>query len=79
MSFSVFISAGVANPPAVWYLAGGFLDHKSFIENCSTGLEAASERGIALIFPDTSPRDLDFPGFHNFWYGNGKSFYVDAT
>ncbi|KAL8902681.1 MAG: hypothetical protein Q9207_004465 [Kuettlingeria erythrocarpa] len=41
---------------------------------------AASKKGIAVLYPDTSPRGLQIPGeneSHDF--GTGAGFYVDAT
>jgi S-formylglutathione hydrolase len=40
----------------------------------------ASELGLALLYPDTSPRGLDLPGEHDSWdFGSAASFYIDAT
>ncbi|KAI1002723.1 hypothetical protein K3495_g5479 [Podosphaera aphanis] len=40
----------------------------------------ASQRGIAIVFPDTSPRDLNIPGEDDAYdFGTGASFYIDAT
>ena len=40
----------------------------------------ASRLGLALLFPDTSPRSLDLPGEHESWdFGSAASFYVDAA
>ncbi|KAJ8509425.1 hypothetical protein ONZ45_g8396 [Pleurotus djamor] len=46
---------------------GGFLAH-------------ASEEGIALLFPDTSPRGAGIEGEDDSWdFGTGAGFYVNAT
>ncbi|KAK4069557.1 uncharacterized protein Triagg1_6981 [Trichoderma aggressivum f. europaeum] len=40
----------------------------------------ASSLGLALLYPDTSPRGLDLPGEHESWdFGSAASFYIDAT
>jgi hypothetical protein len=40
----------------------------------------ASELGIALVSPDTSPRGAEFPGESDSWdFGVGAGFYLDAT
>jgi S-formylglutathione hydrolase len=41
---------------------------------------AASELGVMLVAPDTSPRGAGFPGESESWdFGVGAGFYVDAT
>ena len=41
----------------------------------------ASRLGLALLFPDTSPRETgDLPGEHDSYdFGSAASFYIDAT
>ncbi|KAL2271875.1 hypothetical protein VTJ83DRAFT_1246 [Remersonia thermophila] len=52
-------------------------------ENCSEKgfLQArASQLGLAILYPDTSPRGLDLPGEAESWdFGLAAGFYVDAT
>lgn len=41
---------------------------------------AASEAGIAILYPDTSPRGLGIEGEdQSYDFGSGAGFYVDAT
>ncbi|KAI8627389.1 carbohydrate esterase family 1 protein [Xylariaceae sp. FL1651] len=41
---------------------------------------AASRHGIAVVFPDTSPRGARIAGEDDSWdFGTGAGFYVDAT
>lgn len=41
---------------------------------------AASEKGIAVLYPDTSPRGLKIQGEDDSYdFGSGAGFYVDAT
>jgi S-formylglutathione hydrolase len=62
MSFGIFRPANLENPSALWFLAGLTCDEKRFSEKCTLGLKAAAEAGVALVFPDTSPRAIDIPG-----------------
>ncbi|KAH8815608.1 carbohydrate esterase family 1 protein [Xylogone sp. PMI_703] len=40
----------------------------------------ASQKGIAIVYPDTSPRGLNIAGEDDGWdFGTGAGFYVDAT
>ncbi|KAL6404046.1 carbohydrate esterase family 1 [Ilyonectria robusta] len=40
----------------------------------------AAPLGLALLYPDTSPRGLDLPGEHDSWdFGSAASFYIDST
>lgn len=40
----------------------------------------ASELGVALVSPDTSPRGLNIPGEADSWdFGVGAGFYLNAT
>ena len=41
---------------------------------------AAAKHGIAIVYPDTSPRGLGISGEGDSWdFGTGAGFYVDAT
>lgn len=43
-------------------------------------LSVASSQGIAILFPDTSPRGAGVPGEDDDWdFGTGAGFYLDAT
>ncbi|KAF4121142.1 S-formylglutathione hydrolase [Geosmithia morbida] len=40
----------------------------------------ASRLGLALLYPDTSPRGTEHPGEHDAYdFGSAASFYIDAT
>ncbi|KAN0115019.1 esterase [Hyaloscypha variabilis] len=40
----------------------------------------AGQKGIAVVYPDTSPRGLKIQGEDDSWdFGTGASFYLDAT
>lgn len=52
-------------------------------DNCSEKgffQHGASKHGIAILYPDTSPRGLGLAGEKDSWdFGEGASFYIDAT
>ncbi|KAH7354301.1 S-formylglutathione hydrolase [Plectosphaerella cucumerina] len=68
-----------APAPLLIYLSGltctpDNATEKAFLQS------TASARGIALLFPDTSPRGLDIPGATDAYdFGEAASFYIDAT
>ncbi|WP_407673386.1 S-formylglutathione hydrolase [Paracoccus caeni] len=81
MTFAVYLPPQIAEGqkiPVLWYLSGLTCTH----ENAMTKAGAqgwAAEQGIALIFPDTSPRGdriADDPAYD---LGQGAGFYVNAT
>ncbi|KAF7189809.1 S-formylglutathione hydrolase [Pseudocercospora fuligena] len=65
--------------PALFYLAGLTCTgdngaEKGFFQN------KASQKGIAVVYPDTSPRGLGIAGEDDAYdFGSGAGFYVDAT
>ena len=82
MRFSVFLPAqAIAGEhiPALIYLAGLTCNEETFITKAGAQRRAA-ELEIALIAPDTSPRDAGIAGESNAWdFGLAASFYLDAT
>ncbi|KAL2437084.1 S-formylglutathione hydrolase [Exophiala dermatitidis] len=52
-------------------------------DNCSEKgffQHGASKKGIAILYPDTSPRSVGIQGEDDSWdFGTGAGFYVDAT
>ncbi len=81
MAVSVFLppQAKTGKVPVLMYLSGltcspdncaekGFFQH------------GAARHGIALVWPDTSPRGLGLPGEKDSWdFGEAASFYIDAA
>lgn len=65
--------------PALFYLSGLTCTG----DNCSEKgffQHAASKHGIAVVYPDTSPRGLKIEGEDDAYdFGSGAGFYVDAT
>ncbi|WP_096664985.1 S-formylglutathione hydrolase [Polaromonas sp. AET17H-212] len=85
MKFSVFlppqaaIDAAGGSLPALVYLAGLTCNEETFMVKAGAQRLAAS-LGLALIAPDTSPRDANLPGEAESWdFGVGAGFYLDAT
>lgn len=80
MTFAVYLppQAKVEKVPVLWYLSGLTCTH----ENAMTKAGAqgwAAKHGIALVFPDTSPRGDDVADDEAYDLGQGAGFYVDAT
>jgi S-formylglutathione hydrolase len=81
MRFSVYIPAQAqgARLPALFYLAGLTCSEETFPTKAGAQ-RFASEEGIILISPDTSPRGSGVPGENDSWdFGVGAGFYLDAT
>lgn len=80
MTFAVYLppQAQTKSVPALWYLSGLTCTH----ENAMTkgGLqEHAAQHGVALVFPDTSPRGAGVADDDAYDLGMGAGFYVNAT
>ena len=80
MTFGLFLpeEAQEGPVPVLWFLSGLSCTH----ENAMTKAGAqgwAAEQGIALIFPDTSPRGPGVADDAAFDLGQGAGFYVNAT
>jgi len=81
MKFAVFVPErqGSASVPVLYYLAGLTCTEETFTTK-GGAQRVASELGIALVMPDTSPRAVRYPGDDASWdFGLGAGFYVDAT
>lgn len=81
MRFSVFLppEARVREVPVLFYLAGLTCTEETFMIKAGAQ-RLAADHGIALVAPDTSPRDANLPGEKDDWnFGVGAGFYVDAT
>jgi S-formylglutathione hydrolase len=81
MRFSVYLppQAQVAPVPVLYYLAGLTCTDETFMMKAGAQ-RVAAELGLALVAPDTSPREPRFPGDDESWdFGIAAGFYVDAT
>jgi S-formylglutathione hydrolase len=79
MNFAVYLPDGVKNPPFLIWLSGLTCTDENFITKAGAQ-RMASELGLALIAPDTSPRATGLAGEDDSYdLGSGAGFYVDAT
>lgn len=81
MRFAVFTppQAAEGNCPALYFLAGLTCTEENFAVKAGAQ-RRASELGLVLVMPDTSPRGTELPGEHDSYdFGSGAGFYVDAT
>ena len=80
MTFGLFLPAEASDGPVpvLWYLSGLTCTHENAMTKA--GAQAwAAEEGIALCFPDTSPRGEDVADHEDYDLGQGAGFYIDAT
>lgn len=79
MRFSLFLPPGVTDAPVFYWLSGLTCTEENFMAKAGAQRRAA-ELGLAIVAPDTSPRDTGIPGEDQDWdLGSGAGFYVDAT
>ena len=81
MTFSVFVppQADQGEPcPVIWYLSGLTCTHANVTDK-GEYRRACAELGLIFVAPDTSPRGPDVPDDEAYDFGQGASFYVDAT
>ena len=80
MTFGLFMPAEAENDPVpvLWFLSGLTCTHENAMVKAGAQNWAA-EQGIALIFPDTSPRGTGVANDEAYDLGQGAGFYVDAT
>ncbi|MFT3690534.1 S-formylglutathione hydrolase [Paenirhodobacter sp.] len=80
MTFGLFLPAeAIERPvPVLWYLSGLTCTHENAMVKAGAQRFAA-EQGIALVFPDTSPRGPGVADDAAYDLGQGAGFYVNAT
>jgi S-formylglutathione hydrolase len=80
MTFGLFLpeEAQHGPVPVLWYLSGLTCTHENAMVKAGAQCWAA-EHGIALVFPDTSPRGDDVADDEAYDLGKGAGFYVNAT
>lgn len=80
MTFGLFLpeEARDGPVPVLWFLAGLTCTHENAMVKAGAQRWAA-EQGIALVFPDTSPRGEGVADDPAFDLGQGAGFYVNAT
>lgn len=80
MTFGLFLPAEAAlHPvPVLWFLSGLTCTHENaMVKSGAQGW--AARHGIAVVFPDTSPRGDGVADDSAFDLGQGAGFYVNAT
>lgn len=81
MKFGVFVPPQAARGPVpvLFFLAGLTCTEETFAIKAGAQRYAA-ELGLAIVTPDTSPRDTGIEGADASWdFGHGAGFYLDAT
>ncbi|MDB3910951.1 S-formylglutathione hydrolase [Paracoccaceae bacterium] len=80
MTFGLFLPAEAQSGPVpvMWFLSGLTCTHENAM--VKAGAQGwAAEQGIALVFPDTSPRGEGVADDDAYDLGQGAGFYVNAT
>ncbi|MHC9236058.1 S-formylglutathione hydrolase [Pseudooceanicola sp. 502str34] len=80
MTFGLFLPEEAADGPVplLWFLSGLTCTHENAM--VKAGAQAwAAQQGIALVFPDTSPRGEGVADDEAYDLGKGAGFYVNAT
>ncbi len=80
MTFGLYLppQARDEKVPLLWFLSGLTCTHENAM--VKAGAQAlAAEQGLAVVFPDTSPRGPGVPDDPAFDLGQGAGFYVNAT
>jgi hypothetical protein len=76
--WNAYIIVGLKAPQS--FLGQRELYHHLCALHVSGAQRKASELGIVLVAPDTSPRGLGVPGESDSWdFGVGAGFYINAT
>ena len=82
MNFSIYLppEANSGSVPVVYWLSGLTCTDENFVQKAGAQ-RYASELGIALVAPDTSPRGDNVPDdpLGEYDFGLGAGFYVNAT
>ena len=80
MTFAVYLppQAKIQKVPVLWFLSGLTCTHENAMTKA--GAQAwAAKYGVALVFPDTSPRGEAVANDEAYDLGQGAGFYVDAV
>ncbi len=82
MRFAIFLPPGLeggGKAPALYFLSGLTCTEENFTVKAGAQRFAA-ECGLALVVPDTSPRNVGIPGEdEQDFIGSGAGFYINAT
>lgn len=78
MTFGLFLPEAEGPVPVLFYLSGLTCTHENAMVKAGAQAHAA-RHGMAIVFPDTSPRGAGVADDEAFDLGQGAGFYVDAT
>ena len=80
MTFGLYLppAAEKGPVPVLWYLSGLTCTHENAMVKAGAQAHAAAA-GVALVFPDTSPRGDGVANHADYDLGQGAGFYVNAT
>lgn len=81
MTFAIFMppQASKTTPvPVLYWLSGLTCSDENFMQKAGA-MRIASELGIAIVAPDTSPRGEGVADVDSYDLGQGAGFYVNAT
>lgn len=80
MTFGLYLppQASAGPVPLLWYLSGLTCTHENAMVKAGAQAHAA-RHGLAVCFPDTSPRGDGVADDAAYDLGQGAGFYVDAT
>lgn len=79
MTFSIFLPTPRTTPPPVLYWLSGLTCNDENFTTKAGAQRVASELGIVLVMPDTSPRGENVPNNESYDLGQGAGFYLNAT
>lgn len=81
MQFAIYLPPQASNGekvPVLYWLSGLTCTDENFMQK--SGIQSlASELGIAIVAPDTSPRGEDVADADSYDLGKGAGFYLNAT
>ncbi|WED29929.1 S-formylglutathione hydrolase [Vibrio sp. DW001] len=81
MQFAIYLPPQASNGekvPVLYWLSGLTCTDENFMQK--SGVQSlASELGIAIVAPDTSPRGGDVADVDSYDLGKGAGFYLNAT
>jgi len=81
MRFGIYLppQARAGRVPVLYWLSGLTCTEENFVTKAGAQ-RMASQLGLAIVAPDTSPRGLGYEGEDDSYdFGTGAGFYVDAT
>lgn len=80
MTFALYLPPQAAREPVplLWFLSGLTCTHENAMTKAGAQAHAA-KHGVAVVFPDTSPRGADVADDPAYLMGQGAGFYINAT